>query len=266
MVSPPKQVRLPPALWLLPSLCLLAACGGGTRYAGGGYDPGSAVYPEPGPPGDPWRPYVRQASDRFTVPQQWIRAVMRQESGGHEYSAWPADHVRRRRHGADAADAGDLRRPAGAVRPRQRPVRAARQHHGRDRLHPADVSEVWGAGVPGRLQCGAAAARGLPLQRAVAAERDHRLRRRDRAQPRHRGRDERAAGRICRRRRGRCGGPGAGPARRLSSGASWATGGATGGATGRRLLARSGRRVRSGRAVPGAAGAGRRRPGTADPV
>ncbi len=85
MVSLPKQVRLPPALWLLPLLCLLAACGGGTRYAGGGYDPGSAVYPEPGPPEDPWRPYIRQASDRFTVPQQWIRAVMRQESGGHEY-------------------------------------------------------------------------------------------------------------------------------------------------------------------------------------
>ena len=80
MLSLPKQV------WLLPLLCLLAACGGGARYAGsGGYAPGSTVYPQPGPPEDPWRPYIRQASERFTVPQQWIRAVMRQESGGHEY-------------------------------------------------------------------------------------------------------------------------------------------------------------------------------------
>ena len=72
-------------LWLLPLLCLLAACGGGARYAGAGYSPGSAVYPEPGPPEDPWRPYIRDASSRFSVPQRWIRAVMQQESGGHEY-------------------------------------------------------------------------------------------------------------------------------------------------------------------------------------
>jgi len=72
-------------LWLLPLLCLLAACGGGggARYAH--YAPGSATYPEPGPPGDPWRPYIRDASSRFSVPQAWIRAVMHQESGGQEY-------------------------------------------------------------------------------------------------------------------------------------------------------------------------------------
>ena len=57
MVYLPKRdvrIRLPPVLWLLPLLCLLAACGGGTRYAGGGYAPGSTVYPEPGPPAGPW--------------------------------------------------------------------------------------------------------------------------------------------------------------------------------------------------------------------
>ncbi len=69
----------------LPLLCLLltlAACGGGGRMA---YGPGRTDYPEPGPPGDPWRPYIRTASSRFSVPQQWIRAVMQRESGGHEY-------------------------------------------------------------------------------------------------------------------------------------------------------------------------------------
>ncbi len=36
----------------------------------------------PGPPGDPWGPWIRDASRRFDIPEQWIREVMRQESGG----------------------------------------------------------------------------------------------------------------------------------------------------------------------------------------
>jgi hypothetical protein len=72
-------------------LALLAACSGGgprtsasveaARYAAqarGNYAP-------PGPPGDPWGPYITEASHRFDVPDTWIRAVMHQESGGHEY-------------------------------------------------------------------------------------------------------------------------------------------------------------------------------------
>jgi hypothetical protein len=39
-------------------------------------------YIPPGPPDDPWGPYIRTASSRFAVPDIWIRAVMRQESGG----------------------------------------------------------------------------------------------------------------------------------------------------------------------------------------
>lgn len=72
------------ALWLLPLLCLLTACGGNSARISR-YSPASMTYPEPGPPEDPWRPYIRDASGRFSVPQAWIRAVMHQESGGHEY-------------------------------------------------------------------------------------------------------------------------------------------------------------------------------------
>lgn len=75
------------------ALALLAACSSPHRqasYAGedtayylaharGNYNP-------PGPPSDPWGPYIRIAAARFDVPQMWIRQVMRVESGGHEYS------------------------------------------------------------------------------------------------------------------------------------------------------------------------------------
>ena len=33
---------------------------------------------------DPWGPYIREASERYGVPEQWIREVMRQESDGQE--------------------------------------------------------------------------------------------------------------------------------------------------------------------------------------
>jgi D-alanyl-D-alanine carboxypeptidase len=39
-------------------------------------------YPAPGPPDDPWGPYIHEAAIRFQVPDTWIREVMRQESGG----------------------------------------------------------------------------------------------------------------------------------------------------------------------------------------
>jgi hypothetical protein len=40
-------------------------------------------YAIPGTRGDPWGPYIREASRRFDVPERWIRALMRQESGGN---------------------------------------------------------------------------------------------------------------------------------------------------------------------------------------
>ena len=42
-------------------------------------------YEPPGPPWDPWGPYVKEAAERFDVPEAWIRAVMHQESGGQEF-------------------------------------------------------------------------------------------------------------------------------------------------------------------------------------
>ena len=39
-------------------------------------------YAPPGPPSDPWGPYIVEASQRFDVPERWIREVMRVESSG----------------------------------------------------------------------------------------------------------------------------------------------------------------------------------------
>jgi D-alanyl-D-alanine carboxypeptidase len=47
----------------------------------------AAHYPVPGTPDDPWGPYIREGAARFQIPEKWIRAVMHQESGGHEYGA-----------------------------------------------------------------------------------------------------------------------------------------------------------------------------------
>ncbi len=97
-------------LVLLPLLAA-AGCGGpvgqarwdGRRgYDGNGdygYDPdapraavayqarASQGYPAPGPPDDPWGPHIHEAAARFGVPEAWVRAVMRQESGGRQSGA-----------------------------------------------------------------------------------------------------------------------------------------------------------------------------------
>jgi D-alanyl-D-alanine carboxypeptidase len=76
-------VRLIACLALLTAL---AACGGSNpapRHARVHYNP-SRYYPPPGSASDPWGPYIREASGRFGVPENWVRRVMRQESGGQE--------------------------------------------------------------------------------------------------------------------------------------------------------------------------------------
>jgi D-alanyl-D-alanine carboxypeptidase len=79
-------------------LLLLAACGqqGEAPYGGPGAVIGGVpsyapmhYYPPPGPPDDPWGPYIREAAARYDVPEQWIRAVMQQESGGEEQAVSP---------------------------------------------------------------------------------------------------------------------------------------------------------------------------------
>ena len=42
-------------------------------------------YRPPGPPDDPWGPYIREASAKYDIPDIWIRSLMRVESGGKEY-------------------------------------------------------------------------------------------------------------------------------------------------------------------------------------
>lgn len=45
-----------------------------------------SYYAPPGPASDPWGPYITEASQRFDVPEAWIRAVMKQESGGNSFA------------------------------------------------------------------------------------------------------------------------------------------------------------------------------------
>jgi hypothetical protein len=76
---------------VLMSLALLSGCAGSRQASISAPSTGYFVthaagdYRPPGPPSDPWGPYINLAASRFDVPQQWIRQVMQVESGGHEY-------------------------------------------------------------------------------------------------------------------------------------------------------------------------------------
>jgi len=86
-----KSIRIFPPAAVLLALLSLAACGSRTQHAPQyptvGLRPTS--YAPPGPPHDPWGPYIVEASQRFDVPQRWIREVMRQESGGRVAATSP---------------------------------------------------------------------------------------------------------------------------------------------------------------------------------
>ncbi|MFL1464341.1 lytic transglycosylase domain-containing protein [Roseococcus sp. DSY-14] len=69
---------------------MLAACGGNQApQTTASWRAPTRSYDPPGPPGDPWGPYIREASRRFDVPERWIREVMRQESGGRATATSP---------------------------------------------------------------------------------------------------------------------------------------------------------------------------------
>ena len=94
-VAAPKRVRIPAIIRTIATgavLSVLAACSGGNtpvvnqsheaaQYA----SRARTEYVQPGPPDDPWGPYVTEASTRFDVPQRWVREVMRVELGGKMY-------------------------------------------------------------------------------------------------------------------------------------------------------------------------------------
>lgn len=66
----------------------LAACSGsqGSKQEAADYrGRARGNYTPPGPPSDPWGPYILEASARFDVPERWIREVIRVESGGRLY-------------------------------------------------------------------------------------------------------------------------------------------------------------------------------------
>jgi D-alanyl-D-alanine carboxypeptidase len=94
--GPKAARRLQAILRLLPIL-LLAACAqqgangpsGRVEIGADGWKKPLHYYPPPGPPEDPWGPYIREAAARYGVPGHWVRAVMHQESGGEQQATSP---------------------------------------------------------------------------------------------------------------------------------------------------------------------------------
>ena len=97
-IDPPCINRLPPITGLqvrtaatIALLTALAACGNVPPHQDAIQETARYVaharhdYTPPGPPEDPWGPYIREASARFDIPDIWIRSLMRVESGGKEF-------------------------------------------------------------------------------------------------------------------------------------------------------------------------------------
>ena len=87
------MLRLRPVL-ALALLAILAGCASQTTSAPGQASRGQVhrgarSYDPPGPPSDPWGPWINEAANRFDVPERWVREVMRQESGGRTNAMSP---------------------------------------------------------------------------------------------------------------------------------------------------------------------------------
>ncbi|MFO1056136.1 MAG: lytic transglycosylase domain-containing protein [Dongiaceae bacterium] len=77
-----------PRLMLLAGLAALAACSGTERPTTVVHQPAPMLPGETIVADDPvaqWRPFIHEASQRYGVPEQWIREVMMQESAGQAY-------------------------------------------------------------------------------------------------------------------------------------------------------------------------------------
>jgi D-alanyl-D-alanine carboxypeptidase len=89
----PPLRRIGLRIMVLGLVVLTAACAGQGRNQGqmaqDYANRAKPSYAPPGPPGDPWGPYIRDASREFDVPERWIREVMRVESGGRTNAVSP---------------------------------------------------------------------------------------------------------------------------------------------------------------------------------
>ena len=90
---PANRMAAGRALFFLSGAALLSACAGhappmtATQEAATYLAKAKPSYAPPGPPDDPWGPYITEASNKFDVPERWVREVMRVESGAHEFRA-----------------------------------------------------------------------------------------------------------------------------------------------------------------------------------
>jgi D-alanyl-D-alanine carboxypeptidase len=79
----PRGVAIGLTLGLVASL--LSACSSSPSSDRSGSSPAASGSYVGGLTGDPWAPHIAEASQRFDVPEQWIRAVMKVESGGRTH-------------------------------------------------------------------------------------------------------------------------------------------------------------------------------------
>src|SRR4051794_26120494 len=86
-----SRVKMLRGMGCVAILAMLAACANQGPHASATQEAARYMahargnYTPPGPPQDPWGPYIREAATRYDVPDLWIRSVMRVESGGNVY-------------------------------------------------------------------------------------------------------------------------------------------------------------------------------------
>ena len=93
-LSPSSPVNLLRVGSTIATLALLSACAShnsppmtATQEAATYVARAKPSYAPPGPPEDPWGPYISQAALKYDVPERWVREVMRVESHGHEFTS-----------------------------------------------------------------------------------------------------------------------------------------------------------------------------------